>query len=399
MTEPERLIDLRSDTVTRPSPEMRRAMAEAEVGDDVLGDDPTVIRLQEYAADLFGKEAALYMPSGTMTNQVALHAQTTPGDEIFLHAKAHIVENEQGGAAVLSGLQTRTFDSDDGTLDLELLEHYFHQDDDVHHPRTTLVAIENTHNYCGGVVYPLEKVSELRAFCDKHGMILHLDGARVCNAAIASGVALPDMVAPYDSVSVCLSKGLGAPVGSVLLGSAATIARAQRARKLYGGGMRQAGIIAAGGLYALQHNVERLADDHRRARALGERLAARARPHGRRAQAADQHGLRRHPRRRTAGGARRRAARRAGRAGPGRGALVGALRHAPRSRRRRRRRGRRDRGRRHRARGGLTRRRRRAGRARRDPVGRPEPGRRGRATKGAGRGPYGPRPALYRGRE
>ena len=274
MTEPERLIDLRSDTVTRPSPEMRRAMAEAEVGDDVLGDDPTVIRLQEYAADLFGKEAALYMPSGTMTNQVALHAQTTHGDEIFLHAKAHIVENEQGGAAVLSGLQTRTFDSDDGTLDLELLEHYFHRDDDVHHPRTTLVAIENTHNYCGGVVYPFEKVRELRAFCDRHGMILHLDGARVCNAAVATGVGLRDIVAPFDSVSVCLSKGLGAPVGSVLLGSAATIARAQRARKLYGGGMRQAGIIAAGGLYALQHNVERLADDHRRARAFGERLAA-----------------------------------------------------------------------------------------------------------------------------
>ncbi len=134
MSEPERLIDLRSDTVTRPSPEMRRAMAEAEVGDDVLGDDPTVIRLQEFAAELFGKEAGLYMPSGTMTNQVALHAQTTAGDEIFLHAKAHIVENEQGGAAVLSGLQTRTFDSDDGTLDLDLLEHYFHKDDDVHHP-------------------------------------------------------------------------------------------------------------------------------------------------------------------------------------------------------------------------------------------------------------------------
>ena len=220
MSEPERLIDLRSDTVTRPSPEMRRAMAEAEVGDDVLGDDPTVIRLQEFAAELFGKEAGLYVPSGTMSNQVALHAQTTPGDEIFVHAKAHIVENEQGGAAVLSGLQTRTFDSDDGTLDLDLLEHYFHQDDDVHHPRTTLVAVENTHNYCGGVVYPLEKIRALRAFCDEHGMILHLDGARVCNAAVASGVALRDIVAPYDSVSVCLSKGLGAPVGSVLLGSA-----------------------------------------------------------------------------------------------------------------------------------------------------------------------------------
>jgi threonine aldolase len=174
---------------------------------------------------------------------------------------------------VLSGLQTRTFDSDDGTLDLDLLEHYFHRDDDVHHPRTTLVAVENTHNYCGGVVYPLEKIALLRAFCDRHGMILHLDGARVCNAAVASGVPLPEIVAPYDSVSVCLSKGLGAPVGSVLLGSGALIARAQRARKLFGGGMRQAGIIAAGGLYALQHNVARLADDHRRARALGERLA------------------------------------------------------------------------------------------------------------------------------
>ena len=252
---------------------MRAAMASAEVGDDVLGDDPTVIRLQKVAAELFGKEAGLYMPSGTMTNQAALHAQTTPGDEIFLHAKAHIVENEQGGAAVLSGLQTRTFDSDDGTLDLDLLEHYFHQDDDVHHPRTTLVAVENTHNYCGGVVYPLEKIALLRAFCDRHGMILHLDGARVCNAAVASGVPLPEIVAPYDSVSVCLSKGLGAPVGSVLLGSGAMIARAQRARKLFGGGMRQAGIIAAGGLYALEHNVARLADDHRRARALGERLA------------------------------------------------------------------------------------------------------------------------------
>jgi len=273
MSEPERLIDLRSDTVTRPSPEMRRAMAEAEVGDDVLGDDPTVIRLQERAAKLFGKEAGLYVPSGTMSNQVALHAQTRPGDEIFVHAKAHIVENEQAGAAVLSGLQTRTFDSDDGTLDLEQLEHYYHQDDDAHHPRTTLVAVENTHNYCGGVVYPLEQIRALRAFCDERAMVLHLDGARVCNAAVATGVPLADMAAPFDSVSVCLSKGLGAPVGSVLLGSAATIARAHRARKLYGGGMRQAGIIAAAGLYALEHNIERLADDHRRARGLGERLA------------------------------------------------------------------------------------------------------------------------------
>jgi threonine aldolase len=269
----DRVIDLRSDTVTRPSAAMRQAMAEAEVGDDVLGDDPTVIALQDYAAAMFGKEAALYLPSGTMTNQVALHAQTTPGDEVFVHAKAHIVENEQAGAAVLSGLQTRVFDSDDGTLDPAAMEHYFHIDDDDHHPRTTLVAVENTHNYCGGVVYPFEKILEVRAFCDVRGMLLHLDGARVCNAAVASGVPVRELVAPFDSASVCLSKGLGAPVGSVLLATEKTIARARRARKLFGGGMRQAGIIAAAGLYALRHNVERLADDHRRARALGERLA------------------------------------------------------------------------------------------------------------------------------
>jgi threonine aldolase len=273
MTQPGRPIDLRSDTVTRPSPEMRRAMAEAEVGDDVFGDDPTVLRLQDYAAELIGKQAGLYVPSGTMSNQAALHAQTAPGDEIFVHAKAHIVENEQGGCAVLSGLQTRVFDSDDGTLALDEVEHYFHIDDDVHHPRTTLVAVENTHNYCGGVVYPLDKLRELRAFCDRQGMIMHLDGARVCNAAVALRMPVTEITALFDSVSVCLSKGLGAPVGSVLLGSEAMISRARRARKLFGGGMRQAGIIAAGGLYALEHNIERLADDHRRARVLGERLA------------------------------------------------------------------------------------------------------------------------------
>lgn len=273
MSEPERLIDLRSDTVTRPSPEMRRAIAEAPVGDDVLGDDPTVLRLQDFAADLFAKEAGLYLPSGTMSNQAALHAQTKPGDEIFVHAQAHIVENEQSGAAVLSGLQTRVFDSEDGTLDRAAMAHYFHIDDDAHHPYTTLVTVENTHNYCGGVVYPIEELRELRSFCDQRGMILHMDGARVCNASVASGVPLRDIAALVDSISVCLSKGLGAPIGSVLLGKAEMITRAHRARKLFGGGMRQVGIIAAAGLYALQHNVERLADDHRRARALGERLA------------------------------------------------------------------------------------------------------------------------------
>jgi threonine aldolase len=265
-------IDLRSDTVTKPGPEMRRAMAEAEVGDDVLGDDPTVIALQEYAAELFGMEAALYVPSGTMSNQAALYAHTARGDEVFVHEQAHILLYERGGAAVHSALQVRCFRSDDGLLPLDELEEYVHDGSDPHHAPTRLVTLENTHNHCGGLVLPLEKVVETRAFCDRHGLILHLDGARVCNASVASGVPLPEIVAPYDSVSVCLSKGLGAPVGSILLGPHDFIARALSARKLMGGGMRQAGIIAAGGLYALQHNVARLADDHRRCRVLAERL-------------------------------------------------------------------------------------------------------------------------------
>jgi threonine aldolase len=269
-----RTIDLRSDTVTRPSPEMRRVMFEAEVGDDVLGDDPTVNRLQEYAAELFGKEAALFFPSGTMCNQAALYAHTRRGDEVFLHEQAHILLYEQGGAAVHSQLQLRCFASDDGTLPVEKMEEYVHTDADPHHAPTRVVALENTHNHCGGVVLPMDAVLATRAFCDRHGLVLHLDGARVCNAAVASGVSLRDIVAPYDSVSVCLSKGLGAPVGSVLLGEREFIRRALRARKLMGGGMRQAGILAAAGIYALEHNVARLADDHRRARWLAERLAA-----------------------------------------------------------------------------------------------------------------------------
>jgi threonine aldolase len=268
-----RVIDLRSDTVTRPSPEMRRAIADAEVGDDQMGEDPTVNALQEYAAQLFGKEAALFVPSGTMSNQVALFAQTARGDEVFLHEQGHILLYERGGAAVHSVLQVRCFRSDDGLLPLDDLEEYVHDGSDPHHAPTRLVALENTHAHCGGLVLPLERVLETRAFCDGHGLLLHLDGARVCNASVATGVSLPEIVAPYDSVGVCLSKGLGAPVGSVLLGGSEFIGRALAARKLMGGGMRQAGIIAAGGLYALRHNVARLADDHRRCLTLAERLA------------------------------------------------------------------------------------------------------------------------------
>ena len=267
-------IDLRSDTVTRPSAEMRRAMLEAEVGDDVLGDDPTVIRLQEHAAELLGKEAGLYFPSGTMCNQAAVRALTRRGDEVFLHAQAHIVFYEQGAASALSNVQLRCFDSPDGTLDLEKMEEYVHTDADVHWAPTRLVCLENTHNHCGGLVLPLEHARAVRELCDRHDLMMHLDGARLFNAVAASGIPAAEYAAAFDTVSICLSKGLGAPVGSVLVADAATIALARRARKLYGGGMRQAGIIAAAGLYALQHNVARLADDQRRARTLAERLAA-----------------------------------------------------------------------------------------------------------------------------
>ena len=267
-------IDLRSDTVTRPSAEMRRAMLEAEVGDDVLGDDPTVIALQDYAAELLGKEAGLYFPSGTMCNQAAIRALTRRGDEVFLHAQAQIMFYEQGAASALSQVQLRVFDSPDGTVDLEKMEEYVHTDADVHHAPTRLVCLEQTHNHCGGVVLPIEHIRAVRELCDRHSLMLHLDGARLFNAVAATGISAAEFAAPFDTVSICLSKGLGAPVGSVLVGGAATLRLAARARKVFGGGMRQAGIVAAGGLYALRHNIERLADDQRRARRLAEGLAA-----------------------------------------------------------------------------------------------------------------------------
>jgi threonine aldolase len=267
-------IDLRSDTVTRPTAAIREAMCAAEVGDDVLGDDPTVISLQEHAAELLGKEAALYFPSGTMCNQAAVRALTQRGDEVFLHAQAHIMFYEQGAASALSNVQLRSFDSADGTLDLEKMEEYLHSDADVHWAPTRLVCLENTHNHCGGVILPMEHIRAVRAFCDRHGLAMHLDGARLFNAVVATGIAASGYAALFDTVSICLSKGLGAPVGSVLVGDAAVIRRAQRARKVFGGGMRQAGIVAAAGLYALQYHVDRLTDDNRRARELGQRLAA-----------------------------------------------------------------------------------------------------------------------------
>jgi threonine aldolase len=266
-------IDLRSDTVTRPSPAMRKAMAEAAVGDDVFGDDPTVNALQAHAAKLLDKEDALFFPSGTMSNQAALLAHTRRGDEIFLHEQAHILLYEQGGAAVHASLQTRCFASDDGMLDPERMEPLVHTDRDPHWAPTKLVALENTHNHCGGRVLDQARVLAVRAFCDAHGLLMHLDGARLFNAVVAANKPAAELVAPFDSVSICLSKGLGAPVGSLLVGSSDFIGRAKRARKLLGGGMRQAGILAAAGLYALEHNVDRLADDHRRCKSFAARVA------------------------------------------------------------------------------------------------------------------------------
>lgn len=265
------MIDLRSDTVTRPSAEMRRAMAEAEVGDDVHGDDPTVIRLQEHAAGLLGKEAGLYFPSGTMCNQAAIRALTRRGDEVFIHAQAHIMFYEQG-ATSLSSVVLRCFDSANGTLDLEKMEEYRHTDADVHFAPTRLVCLENTHTHCGGAILPFGHLEAVSAFCDRHGLKLHLDGARLGNAVVATGISFAGYAALCDTVSICLSKGLGAPVGSVLVGDREVIGRAYRFRKMWGGGMRQSGLLAAACLYALEHHLERLAEDHARATAISRGL-------------------------------------------------------------------------------------------------------------------------------
>lgn len=267
------IIDFRSDTVTRPSAEMRAAMANAEVGDDVYGDDPTVNALQEFAADLLGKEAALFVPSGTMANQLAVRAQTQPGDEILAGKDAHLWLFESGGAAALSGVQVRIADGDGRFAATEVTRH-FHAGDDPHQSPTRLVAIENSHNWSGGQVWPL---AEQRAVIDAAnglGLLAHLDGARLWNAATALSVSERELAAGFDTVSVCLSKGLGAPVGSLLAGSKSTIKRAHRFRKMLGGGMRQVGILAAAGRYALDHHRAGIATDHTNAKLLATGLSA-----------------------------------------------------------------------------------------------------------------------------
>ena len=263
-------IDLRSDTVTRPTPAMRQAMAQAEVGDDVFGDDPTVNRLQETLARRLGFEAGLFVPSGTQSNLVGLMTHCGRGDEYIVGQLAHTYKYEAGGAAVLGSIQPQPLDhAPDGTIPLERIEAAI-KPDDVHFARTRLLALENT---IGGKVLPQRYVLDATALARKHGLACHLDGARIFNAIVASGIGEREAVEPFDSVSVCLSKGLGAPVGSVLLGSREFIHRAHRWRKIVGGGMRQAGILAAAGLYALEHNVARLAVDHANAKRLAAGIA------------------------------------------------------------------------------------------------------------------------------
>lgn len=268
-------IDLRSDTVTLPPPGMRAAMYEAELGDDVFGEDPTVNRLEERAAALLGKEAGLFVTSGTQGNLLAVLTACGRGEEIILGDLAHMFTSEAGGASALAGVQVRTVQNrPDGTLDLAAVAEAIRDGRDVHVPRTSLLCLENTHNRCGGAVLEPGYMQAAARLAREHGLALHLDGARLFNAAVALGVPASDLAAGAASVSVCASKGLSAPVGSVLCGSRAFIERARHWRKMVGGGMRQAGVIAAGALYAFEHMVERLADDHEHARRLAEGLAA-----------------------------------------------------------------------------------------------------------------------------
>jgi threonine aldolase len=268
------MIDLRSDTVTQPTPAMREAIYRAEVGDDVMGEDPTVNRLEELAAERMGKPAALFVASGTMGNLTAMLAHCQRGDEVILGDRAHTFLYEAGGMAALGGVHPRTLPNQpDGTLRLDQIEAAV-RPDDAHFPHSRLVALENTHNRCGGAAIPPAYFAAVHKITDRHGLKIHLDGARIFNAAVALGVDPREITQYVDSVTFCLSKGLSAPVGSLLCGEVDFIYRAHRARKMLGGGMRQAGVLAAAGIVALEQMVERLAEDHARARRLAEGIAA-----------------------------------------------------------------------------------------------------------------------------
>ena len=270
------MIDLRSDTVTKPTEGMRKAMSEAVVGDDVLGDDPTVIELQNKVASMLGKEGGLFVPSGTMSNIIATRTHTSPGDEIITEYKSHIYKYEGGAFAALSGCSVALVHGKDGLMNPEDVSNAIRKSEGSlsHYPNGSLVCVENTAQGGGGTVYSQESLDEICKIAKQNDCKLHLDGARLFHASTASGTSLSRMVRDFDTVSICLSKGLGSPVGSVLVGSKKILEQAHRWRKMFGGGMRQAGIIAAAGLYALENNVDRLHEDHRRARQFGEALAA-----------------------------------------------------------------------------------------------------------------------------
>jgi threonine aldolase len=271
MTAP--VSDFRSDTVTKPTPKMRRAMAEAEVGDDVYGEDPTIRRLEERTAEVLGKEAALFVPTGSMGNQLSLRVHARSGTEVILEGRSHIFHYEMAGMAALSGLMPRPVDAPRGRMTIEQVAAWIRPASVYYLPRTSVLALENTHNFAGGAVVPRSVIDPLLALATENGLATHLDGARLWNAAAALGVSAASLAAGFDSVMTCFSKGLRAPVGSAVTGSKAFIAEARRVRKLFGGGMRQAGVIAAAALVALEDERERLPEDHARAKKLAEGLA------------------------------------------------------------------------------------------------------------------------------
>ena len=270
-----KVIDFRSDTVTKPGKAMLDAMFSAPVGDDVFQEDPTVNQLQETAAALFGKEAALFCSSGTQTNQIAINVHVKPGGEVICHEDSHVYKYEGGGIAKNSGASVRLVKGDRGRITAETVGEWINNPEDVHFPETQLVSIEDTFNRGGGSVYDFEEIKRIKALCERYKLPLHLDGARLFNALVKTGVDYKTYASQFDSISICLSKGLGAPVGSLLLGTSDFIKKARRVRKVMGGGMRQAGFIAAAGLYALEHNVSRLNDDHRHAKLIESCLLER----------------------------------------------------------------------------------------------------------------------------
>jgi threonine aldolase len=266
-------IDLRSDTVTKPSPGMREAMAQAEVGDDVFGEDPTVNKLQQKVSALLGKEAALFVPSGTMGNQVCIKVHTQPGDEVIAEKGCHVFNYETAGMAFLSNVQVYTIEGKHGSFTVDDVKRAI-RPKAYYMPRTRLICMENTHNRAGGTIIPIDTIKQMSALAKNEGIKFHLDGARLWNASAETGISPREYASHFDSVSVCLSKGLGAPVGSVIAGSPEFIADARRYRKIFGGGMRQAGVLAAAGIYALENNMGRLKEDHGKAKLLSRELSA-----------------------------------------------------------------------------------------------------------------------------